>query len=98
MSVDRPDLRMVGIEGPATIYEVSAVREILREELAAGTDFRIDLGDTGRLDLAGLQLLISCIRTGQSRGQTIRLYRVPRICEEIAERSGLADWLREISE
>jgi ABC-type transporter Mla MlaB component len=98
MSVDRPDPRIVGLEGPATIYEVSALREILREELAAGNDFRIDLGDTGKWDLAGLQLLISCIRTGQSRGQAIRLFRIPKICEEIAERSGLADWLRDASE
>jgi len=93
MSVDRPDLRIVGLEGPATIYEVTALREILREELAAGNDFRIDLGDTGKWDLAGLQLLISCVRTGRSRGQIIRLFRIPRICAEVAERSGLAEWL-----
>jgi ABC-type transporter Mla MlaB component len=98
MSVDRPDLRSVGLEGPATIYEVSALREILREELAAGGDFRIDLGDTGKWDLAGLQLLVSCVRTGRSRGRDIRLTRIPRVCEEIAERSGLAEWLRDVSD
>jgi len=98
MSLDRPDLRIVGLEGPATIYEVTALREILREELAAGTDFRIDLGDTGKWDLAGLQLLVSCVRTGASRGQTVRLFRIPRICQEIAERSGLAEWLLDASE
>ena len=80
---------IVGLEGPATIYEVSALREILREALATGNDFRIDLGDTGKWDLAGLQLLISCVRTGQSRGQIVRLFRIPEVCAEIAERSGL---------
>jgi ABC-type transporter Mla MlaB component len=98
MSVDRPHFRIVGLDGPATIYEVSALREILREELASGGDFRIDLGDTGKWDLAGLQLLLSCVRTGRSRGQVIRLFRIPRVCEEIAERSGLGGWLRDASE
>jgi len=98
MSVARPDPRFVTIEGPATIYEVSALRETLREELAAGNDIRIDLGDSGKWDLAGLQLLVSCVRTGESRGQTIRLTRIPRICVEIAERSGLAEWLEKATD
>lgn len=97
MSADQPDPRIVALEGPATIYEVAALRDILRDEMAAGTDLRIDLGDTGKWDLAGLQLLVSCVRSGQGRGQVVRFLRIPRLCADVAERSGLAEWLRSVS-
>ena len=64
MAVERPDFKTISFEGPATIYEVSAHRETLREALAEGKNLRIDLGDSGKWDLAGLQLLISCVKTG----------------------------------
>jgi ABC-type transporter Mla MlaB component len=98
MAVDRPDLKTISLAGPATIYEVSALRESLREALADGRDLRIDLGDSGKWDLAGLQLLVSCVRTGQSQGRTVRIARVSRVCAEIAERSGLAEWLDTVAE
>jgi ABC-type transporter Mla MlaB component len=100
MAVDRSDLRIktLALEGPATIYEATALRDTLREALAEGTDLRIDLGESGKWDLAGLQLLISCVRTGQSQGQAVRLARIPRVCVEVAERSGLADWLDSVAE
>jgi ABC-type transporter Mla MlaB component len=90
--------KTIALEGAATIYEASALREKLREALADGGDIRIDLGESGRWDLAGLQLMISAIKTGQSSGTTVRLLRVPKVCAEIAERSGLSDWLRMNSE
>ena len=51
------------LTGPITLYEVSAVRESLRSALAEGKPLRIDLSDSGPWDLAGLQLLISCVST-----------------------------------
>ena len=98
MAVERPDLKIISFEGPATIYEVSAHREILREALAEGKNLRVDLGDSGKWDLAGLQLLISCVMTAERRGLTVRLARVPRVCTEIAERSGLSAWLDAVSD
>jgi ABC-type transporter Mla MlaB component len=98
MAVDRSDPKTISLQGPVTIYEVSTLRESLREALADGKDLRIDLGDSGKWDLAGLQLLISCIRTGESQGRTIRIARIPRVCAEIAERSGLAEWLETVAE
>ena len=98
MAVDRPDFETFALEGPATIYEVSALRESLRLALSQGKDLRIDLGETGKWDLAGLQLLISCIKTGLAQGRTVRVARTPDVCVEIAERCGLADWLRSVME
>jgi ABC-type transporter Mla MlaB component len=98
MAVDRPDFETIALEGPATIYEVSALRESLRTALSQGRDLRIDLGETGKWDLAGLQLLISCVKTGLAQGRTVRVVRIPHVCVEIAERSGLADWLRSVTE
>jgi ABC-type transporter Mla MlaB component len=98
MALDQGEFKTITVEGPATIYEAAALRETLREALAQGTDLRIDLGESGRWDLAGLQLLISAVNTGQSQGRTVRFLRVPKVCAEIADRSGLADWLHAVSE
>ncbi|MGO8903383.1 MAG: lipid asymmetry maintenance protein MlaB [Isosphaeraceae bacterium] len=98
MAVERSDLKTISFEGPATIYEVSAHRETLREALAERKNLRIDLGDSGKWDVAGLQLLISCVRTAERHGLTVRLARVPRVCAEIAERSGLSAWLDAVSD
>jgi ABC-type transporter Mla MlaB component len=98
MAADRPEFKTIAVEGPATIYEVSALRESFHQALAAGTDFRIDLRDSGKWDLAGLQLLISCVRTGESLGGSVRLTGVSAACAEVAERSGLTDWLGSVSD
>jgi ABC-type transporter Mla MlaB component len=98
MAVERLNLKTISFEGPATIYEVSAHRETLREALAEGKGLRLDLGDSGKWDLAGLQLLISCVKTAQRQGLTVRLARVPRVCADIAERSGLSAWLDAVSD
>jgi ABC-type transporter Mla MlaB component len=98
MELDQPGPKTIEIEGPATLYEVATLHKALREALSRGQDLLLDLRGSGKWDLAGLQLLISCIRTGQSLGRTVRLVNVPRVCAEIAERSGLAGWLRSVSE
>jgi ABC-type transporter Mla MlaB component len=98
MAVGRLEFKTVSIKGPATIYEVSALRDTLREAVAAGKNLRIDLGDTGKWDLAGLQLLVACVKTAEHHGQTVRLASVPRVCAEIASRSGLSVWLDAVTE
>jgi ABC-type transporter Mla MlaB component len=98
MALDRSNEITISIEGPATIYEVKALREMMRQALRKPGSLKIDLGESGKWDLAGLQLLISCVRAGQSDGRTVRLLRVPRLCTEVAERSGLAQWLNSVTE
>ena len=84
------------LTGPVTLYEVGMKRDLLRAAMAEGTAVRIDLSDSGPWDVAGLQLLISCVKSGQDRGQPVTLLNTPRGCTELAERSGLADWLRSV--
>ena len=84
------------LTGPVTVYEVATVRETLRDALAEGKPVRIDLSDSGPWDVAGLQLLISCVKSGRLRGQEVRLGNVPRPCTDLAQRYGLSDWLRSV--
>lgn len=88
----------VAIEGSATIYDVKSLRETLLAGLGESGDVRIDLAGSGKWDLAGLQLLISCVNTVRSQGRAVRLSGVPRLCAEVAERSGLSDWIHSVSE
>ncbi len=86
------------LTGAVTLYEVAAVRETLRTLLAEGKPLRLDLSDSGPWDIAGLQLLISCVRSGQSRSQEVRVFNAPRACADLAERSGLGEWLHSVGD
>ena len=86
------------LTGPVTLYEVAAVRETLRTLLAEGKPLRLDLSDSGPWDIAGLQLLIACVRSGQVRSQEVRVVNAPRACADLAERSGLGEWLHSVGD
>jgi ABC-type transporter Mla MlaB component len=98
MTVVPPDWKAVVLTGPITLYEVSAVCETLRGALGDGRPLRIDLRDTGPWDLAGLQLLISCVTSARNRDLAVQLDGVPAGCAQVAERSGLSDWLVSVQE
>jgi ABC-type transporter Mla MlaB component len=93
MPVDDFGVNTVSLVGPVTVYESSEVREKLRAAVGDGTSVRIDLGDSGPWDIAGLQLLIAAVATGTRTGIPVRLSHIPGVCREVAERAGLADWL-----
>lgn len=93
MTVEPKETKTVVLSGPVTLYEVLAVRETLQTAVAEGKHLRIDLSNSGEWDLAGVQLLISCTKSAESRDRTVRLVNTPRGCVEIAERAGLSDWL-----
>ncbi|MDG3007148.1 STAS domain-containing protein [Paludisphaera mucosa] len=90
--------KTVALDGPVTIYEVAGLREAFREALAEGVDLRVELDESTKWDLAGLQLLISCVQTARADGRSLTLAKVPRACVEAAERSGLSRWLDSTSE
>ncbi len=98
MTVEPDDQETIALVGPVTIYEVVEVRERLVRALTGGHEARVDLGDSGPWDLAGLQLLISLVRSGLERETRVRLVNVPPGCNEVALRSGLADWLARVRE
>jgi anti-anti-sigma factor len=96
MAAEPAETKTILLTGPITLYEVSAVRESLRLALADANELRIDLRDAGPLDLAGLQLLVSCVKTAQKRDAVARLINVPKICADIADRTGLTEWLHSV--
>jgi ABC-type transporter Mla MlaB component len=98
MMVEPTEVKTIVLTGPITLYEVSAVCETLRMALTEGKQLRIDLSDSGPWDLAGLQLLISCAQSARNRDLAVRLAGVPASCAQIAERSGLSDWLVRVQE
>src|SRR5437868_9390899 len=96
MAVEPVEAKTILLTGPITLYEVATVRETLRAALVAGRPLRIDLKDSGPWDVAGLQLLISCVQSGRNQDQVVRLVNTPRGCTELAERSGLIEWLHSV--
>jgi ABC-type transporter Mla MlaB component len=94
MAVEQTEYKTIRLTGPVTLYEVSAIWESLRKTLAEGKQLRLDLSDSGPWDLAGVQLLVSVIKTARDRDRPARLVSVPQVCVEVAERCGLAEWLR----
>ncbi len=90
--------KAVGLDGAVTVYEVAGLRDAFREALAEGVDLRVELDETTKWDLAGLQLLISCARTAREDGRVLTLAKVPPACVEAAERSGLSSWLESVTE
>ncbi|WP_406697587.1 STAS domain-containing protein [Singulisphaera sp. Ch08] len=98
MSLGDLGFHTVSLSGPATLYELAEIRESLLAAIAVGKDLRIDLETTGPWDLAGLQLMISATASGRRAGQAVRLVNVPRVCAEIAERSGLSNWLSSVTD
>jgi ABC-type transporter Mla MlaB component len=93
MTVEQEEVNTIRLTGPVTLYEVAEVCETLRMALSDGKPVRIDLSDSGPWDLAGIQLLISCVATGRDRDLEVRLVEVPLVCSQVAERSGLSGWL-----
>ena len=98
MTAIPPEVTTILLTGAITLYEVSAVCETLRVALAEGKELRIDLTDSGPWDLAGLQLLISCTRSARDCDLAVHMVGVPASCAQVAQRSGLSDWLLTVRE
>ena len=77
MAGEQKEVKTILLTGPITLYEVSAVRESLSMAVAEGKSLRIDLSDAGPWDLAGLQLIISCVKTAHNRNREASLDQRP---------------------
>ena len=99
MSKDESGLGVVNLSGPVTLYEAAEVRNALLAALAVGKEtLHVNLDAAGPWDIAGLQLLIAAVASGRKAGGSVRLSHVPGVCREVAERSGLLDWLADASD
>jgi ABC-type transporter Mla MlaB component len=98
MTIEETVVKTLFLTGPITLYEVSATCETLRVAVSEGKPLRIDLTDSGPWDLAGLQVLISCVKSARNRDLEVRLAGIPQMCAQVAERSGLSGWLLSVRE
>lgn len=88
----------MSVSGPMTIYEATDWREQFLAAITPGTTLNVDLHTAGPWDLAGLQLLLSLVRTGEQRDCPVKFRLVPSTCREIARRAGLVQWLNDHTE
>lgn len=93
MAAGELGINTVSLSGPVTLYEAGEVRDTLVAALDEGKDLRVDLEASGPWDVAGLQLLVATAASGRKAGRSVRFSRVPGVCREVAERSGLGEWL-----
>jgi ABC-type transporter Mla MlaB component len=89
---ERP-VTTVALAGPVTQTEVTRCRDSLLDGLARGRGLRIELAGSGPWDVAGLQLLLAAIASGQRAGSPVALAGVPNVLTAIAERAALLDRL-----
>jgi anti-anti-sigma regulatory factor len=98
MNASENSVHLVQLSGPITLYESNELRETLLLALSEGTDLSVDLETSGPWDIAGLQLLIALIASGRKADRRIRFVHLPRVCREIAQRSGLEEWLDSVTD
>jgi ABC-type transporter Mla MlaB component len=88
----------IAVTGPVTRAEVARWRGAFADALSQRQCLRLDLSASGPWDVAGVQLLLAAIASGQAAGGPISLARVPKVLTAVAERAGLLDPLAAITE
>jgi ABC-type transporter Mla MlaB component len=88
----------VDVTGPVTRAEAARWRDAFAADLSRGQGLRIELAGSGPWDVAGVQLLIAAIASGQRSGCPVVLARVPDVLMAVAERAGLRERLAAITE
>jgi ABC-type transporter Mla MlaB component len=88
----------VVVTGPLTRDEVARWQEVFADGLTRGRGLRLDLAGSGPWDVAGVQLLLAAIASGERTGWPIVLARVPGVLTAVAERAGLRDRLAAVTE
>ena len=58
---------MVELAGEFTIYEVEKLKEIFLEELKAETPLILDMAKIDKIDMVGIQLLLSLVKTADAQ-------------------------------
>lgn len=67
-----------------TIYEVEGLRQIFLDELALDTPFILDLKNVEKIDMVGIQLLLSLVATAKAQNKELTLLHIePHILDEI---------------
>lgn len=67
---------MTELSGELTIYEVEKLKEIFLEELKADATLTLDLGKVEKIDMVGIQLLLSLVRTAQAQDKKVEFANI----------------------
>lgn len=84
---------VVTLTGPVTMSEVPRHREALLAAIQSGGDLRLDLAAAGPWDLAGLQLVLSAIKTVRQAKRRISLDGATDEFQAVAEKAAAIDCL-----
>ncbi len=79
----------IKISGHLSIYEAADIQNKLLHSLAENNAIDIDLGDVDSCDVAGIQLLISAIKTGEKEEKQITISNISETFQETTRLVGL---------
>jgi ABC-type transporter Mla MlaB component len=83
----------IAITGPMTLAECEAGRTALLAAMVSGGDVRLDLSGSGPWDLAGLQVVLSAVKTARAAGRSLTLLRAPEGFSQVAEKAASIEFL-----
>lgn len=78
---DEPEIREIAVSGGLTIYEVKSLHKLFLEGIQQAGGLRVDLKEVDACDAAGIQLLISLIKTAKKEGKSLSF---PGLSEPVA--------------
>ena len=81
------------LSGPMNLAECGPARRAIVAAMSRGADLRLDLAGSGPWDLAGLQLVLSAVKTARAEGRTAVLTRVPDGFVQVAKAAGCMEFL-----
>lgn len=79
----------IDIDGALSIYEVAAIHKKLLQLLSEKATVNIDLGNVNSCDIAGIQLLLAAIKTGEEKGKRITILKVSEAIQETVRLVGV---------
>jgi len=60
-----------------TIYEVQTLKTLFLDAIQESKEIILDMATVGKIDIVGIQLLISFVKTAQSKNIQLRLQNIP---------------------
>jgi anti-anti-sigma factor len=78
------------LKGDLSIVQAHTLREALLADLQRGRDLQLDASGVTKVDVSGLQLLVSAARSAGDAGAVLRLVRTSDALLAAFRRAGLA--------
>ena len=67
---------MVELSGELTIYEVEKLKDLFLQELKADAPLILDMAKIEKIDMVGIQLLLSLMKTAQAQDKKMELTNI----------------------